>query len=365
MADDTAARPGILDRLKAPWRRLKDKRPSVRHLVAAWARVDQTNGNQYAAAITFFSFLALFPLVLLAVAVAGFVLQSNPATLQSLFNHISETVPGTVGKTLRDSISSAINARTRVGIVGLVGVLLTGLGWIGNLRRALDAAWQVRPPQQNFVMQRVSSAGVLAGLGVGALISVGLTAGGTALTGQIVQFLHLDGIPGTSVLIVVAGLALALFGDFVIFSWVLIRLPHAHVPKHIGFRGALLAAVGFEILKLLGTYTIASSARSLTAGPFASIVAVLVWIQLVGRLLMFTVSWTAVRTEAEAEAARVTPYVPVPETHEAAPVNPVAVGATLIGAGAVAGAAVTGAAVTAIARHRMHVRRTDGRRLDP
>ncbi|MDQ6849180.1 MAG: YihY/virulence factor BrkB family protein [Actinomycetota bacterium] len=343
---DTAERPGIVERGRARWRRLKDERPSVRHLVAAWGRVNDTNGNQYAAAITFFSFLALFPLLLLAVAVAGFVLRSNPDTLRELFNRITTTVPGGAGKTLRDSIQTAIDARTGVGIVGLIGVLLTGLGWIGNLRRALDAVWQVRPPAQNLVAQRVSSLGVLAGLGIGALISVSLTAGGTALTGVVVRFLHLDGISGMSTLVVVAGVLLALAGDVVIFSWVLIRLPHAHVAKHIGIRGAVLAAVGFEVLKIVGTFTIAATSSSPTAGPFAGLLAVLVWIQLVARLLIFCVAWTVILTEAEAEPMRAMPYLPGPADRELAPVSPLAVGATLVGAGALVGAAAAAMALS-------------------
>ncbi len=345
---DTAEQPGLVARLKARWSGLQDSHPGVRHLTAAWRRVDQTNGNQYAAAITFFSFLALFPLLLLAVSIAGFVLRSNPDALRRLFANISSAAPGAAGKTLRTAITSAINARTSVGIIGLAGVLLTGLGWIANVRRALDAVWKVRAPAQNFLTQRVTNLGVLAGLGLGAIVSVGLTAGGTALTGRVVSLLHLDGIPGTSVLIRVAGLLLAVAGDVLIYSWVLIRLPHARVPKHIGTRGAVLAAIGFEILKIVGTYTIAASSRSPTAGPFAGLLAVLIWIQLVARLLVFAVAWTAVVADDEAEAARVTPSVPVPSPEpmrQMTPVNPVAVGASLVGAGVVAGAAVTAVAL--------------------
>ena len=58
--------------------------------------------------------------------------------------------------------------------------------------------------------------------------------------------------------------------------------------------GALiLAAVGFEVLKIVGTYTIAHTAQSPTAGPFAGVLAVLIWIQLVSRFLLFCCAWMA------------------------------------------------------------------------
>ena len=46
----------------ARWSALRARRPSVRHMVLTWQRMQQNNGSQYAAAITYFSFLALFPL---------------------------------------------------------------------------------------------------------------------------------------------------------------------------------------------------------------------------------------------------------------------------------------------------------------
>ena len=50
----------------------------VRHTVLAWQRMTVHNGGQFAGAITYFSFLALFPLLLLVISVAGFVLQGAP-----------------------------------------------------------------------------------------------------------------------------------------------------------------------------------------------------------------------------------------------------------------------------------------------
>jgi len=346
--------PGLADRVKARWRTLQAKRPAVRHLAMAWQRLGLTNGNQYAAAITFFSFLALFPLLLLAVAITGFVLHANPGALHSLFKHVTDAVPGSAGNTLRKSIQSAIDARASVGIIGLVGVLLTGLGWIGNLRAALDAVWKIAVPKQNFLMMRVRNLGVLAGLGLGTLISLGFTVIGTALTDKILTLLHLDGLPGMFAVVKVLGILLAVAGDVVIFSWVLIGLPHTEVPRRIGIRGAVLAAIGFEILKIVGTYTIAASSGSPTAGPFAGLVAVLVWIQLVARLMLFSTAWVAVASEdhAAAVSAPAPELVAVHSLDEGVPLSPVAVGATLVGAGAVAGAAFA----------TLAVRRAQGRR---
>ncbi len=338
-------KPGALARAKsaasARWAGLKSAHPSLRHTVAAWQRLQDNNGGQYAAAITYFSFLALFPLLLLAVAVTGFVLHSHPAAQQSLLNHITDNVPGSLGTTLKKSVRTAIEQRTGVGIVGLLGVLLSGLGWIGNLRAAVDAVWGSRPAKRNFVMAKLANLLVLGGLGLGLVLSLGLTVVGTAVTDQILNALGLLHVSGLHYVLTILTFVIAVAGDLLIFVWVLVRLPRADVPRSVALKGALLAAVGFEVLKVLGTYTIAKSAHSPTAGPFAGLLAVLIWIQLVARFMLFCAAMTAVLTDDAAAAVAEPAEVPVPveQAPLPEPFSPVAVAGSLLGVGAAAGAA--------------------------
>lgn len=324
------------------WRRLKERHRWLATVVAAWRLMQRNYGNQFAGAITYFSFLALFPMLLLAVSVAGFVLHAHPAAEQSFFNHVSAKVPGQFGNELKKALQSAIDNRSGVGVVGLAGVLLTGLGWIGNLRAAIDAVWGESPARVNFVVAKVRNLVVLAGLGLGIVVSLGLTVAGTALTDQILRALSLEHVSGAHVLVKVLGIALALLGDLLIYWWLLVRLPQAEVPPAIGLRGAVIAAVGFEVLKVVGTYTIAATSHSPTAGPFAGIIAILVWIQLVARLMLFACAWTAVRTRQESPPPAVEPeVVVVAEEEPRAGFGPAAVGATLVGAGMLAGAVLS------------------------
>jgi len=290
-------RPNLFARVRSGtarrWAAAKGRHRWVRHVLDAWQLMTANNGAQYAAAITYFSFLALFPLALLAIAVTGFILHAHPAAQQSLLHNITSHVPGELGRTLRSSVDTAIRQRTGVGVVGLVGVVLTGLGWIGNLRAAIDAVWGGRPAPGNFFAVRFKNLLLLLGLGLGTLVSLGLTVAGTALTDQIARGLDLTQVAGLHYLLRVLGLLLAVAGDVVIFWWLLVRLPAAHVAHRAGLHGAVLAAVGFEALKVVGTYTIAMASHSPTAGPFAGLVAVLIWMQLVARNLLFWAAWIA------------------------------------------------------------------------
>lgn len=355
MPCDMANGPGVIGRVRASvsswWTAVQQRYFWLRHVLAAYRLMQRNHANEYAAAITYFSFLALFPLLLLAVSVTGFVLHSHPDLQTKLFDNLASNVGSGLGTTLRTAIQNAIDARAGVGIVGLVGFLLTGLGWIGNLREAIDAVWGRPVRKRNFLTARLANLVVLAGLGVGVVVSIGLTTVGTSLTDQVLSAVGLDHVHGFFLVVKVLGIAIAVAGDMIIFWWLLIRLPDARIERSVALRGVLLAAVGFEVLKVVGSYTVAHTSKSTTYGPFAVTIAVLVWIQLVARYQLFACAWIAT-----ADTGRTANSVPIAEppamraesAAAASDVSPAVVGAALVGAGALVGAA----SVLAVGRGR-------------
>jgi membrane protein len=321
------------------WQRLRKQRPGLDHTVSAYQHYQAQNGNQLAAAITYFSFLALFPLVLLGVSVTAFVLAADPHLQTELFAHITEQVPGSFGTTLKTAIDTAIKQRAAVGIVGLVGVALTGLGWIDNLRSGIDAVWGFPSRKRNFFAKKAADALVLAGLGLGVVISLGITAGGTAVSHQLLRLIGADQLTGAGTVTAILALLLGIAGSILIFGWVMIKLPDAHVSRRTAFRASLLAAVGFEILKLIGTVYIARVTKSPAAAVIGPALGILVWINLVSRYLMFCVAWAAVARDAEQVTDPLTqPVAGPPVAPERAAYSPAGVAAGLLSAGAALGA---------------------------
>lgn len=350
---------------QARWQALQERYFWIRHVVLAWNRFSDNNGNHYAGALTYFSFLALFPLLLLAASVVGFVLRHNTELQNQLFDKITSGLPGGFGETVKEAVDAAIRARTSVGLVGLAGLLVAGLGWVGNLRAAVNAVWGVEPPRRNFFMAKVADLIVLVGLGVAILVSIGLTVSGTTLTDRILQAMGTDRVAGVHTLAQVTGIVLAVTGDVLIFAWVLVRLPRTQLPARVVFKGALFAAVGFEILKLIGTYYIARITHSPAAGVFGSIIGVLVWIDLVSRFLLYSVAWTGTAQqpeppETDAAVEQVGPVLEAPP-RPASPLRPAGSPLRLAGTLFGAGAAVGGGAVAVLNARR---RRAQGRRPD-
>ncbi len=284
---------GLKDRVTGTLREQRRRRPWLDHVVRAYQRYKSTNGDHLAAAITYFSFLALFPLILLGISITGFLLANNAALQEDLQGLIRDNVPGDLGTQLSESVSSIIANRGTLGLLGLGGVAFAGLGWIGNLRTALQVVWSCEQVEENFVTAKLGDLLALIGLGLGILVSLGLTAGGTAAADLLLEAVGLDGVWGMGTLTAALGLALALVADTLIFAWLFVRLPRRPVRYKTVLRGALMAAVGYEVLKVVGTFYLTLVTSNPTYGPFASAIGLLIWIDLVSRFLLLAAAWTA------------------------------------------------------------------------
>ena len=96
------------------------RQPMIAHLIRAAERFNDRMGNQFGAAITYFSFLSMIPILMVSFAAAGFILASHPTLLQDIFGKILLNVSDpTLASTLKNTINTAVQQRTTVGLVGL------------------------------------------------------------------------------------------------------------------------------------------------------------------------------------------------------------------------------------------------------
>lgn len=68
------------------------RNPVIAHLLRAAERFNDRLGNQFGAAITYFSFLSMIPILMVSFAAAGFVLARHPTLLQDIFDKILQNV---------------------------------------------------------------------------------------------------------------------------------------------------------------------------------------------------------------------------------------------------------------------------------
>lgn len=281
--------------------KLRARYPWLDHLLRAATRYTEKHGDHYAAAITYFSILALVPLLMIAFAAAAFVLANNQSMLTELQNGIINGAPPGLGGLLNSVIQQAIAQRNAVGIIGLLGALYSGLGWMSNLREALSEQWDQRGEPPSIVRRYGGDLLAMIGLGLAFGVSFAITAIATGLSNTVLGFLGLGDAGWAHALFVIVGIAVTLAADWLVFVWVIARLPREPVTLRSAARAALLAAVGFVILQQVMTVYIDSVTSSPAGAAFGPIIGLLVFANFVSRFILFVTAWAATLRENERE----------------------------------------------------------------
>jgi membrane protein len=263
------------------------------HLVSAGGRYQRNQGDLLAAGVTYFAFLGLFPVLLLAASVIGLVLAGDALLQRELYDAIREAFPGGTGRSIVEELRGAVGAAGVVGLIGLVGFLYAGLRAMDKLRVGMEQIWKGRVDQPEFWRDNVQDLLALVLLGAVGLLSLVLTGVATSASTWTLDLLGLADVAGLSLLTTALGLLLALTTDVVVFLWLLRVVPGNRHRLRDLLPGALFGAAGFEVMKLLGTFYLSLIDDSVTSSALGGAVGILVWINLVFRFAFFTAAWTA------------------------------------------------------------------------
>ena len=251
------------------------------------------DGNLLAGGITYFGFLSFFPILALAFAVVGYISHVYPGANDNLTTAIQQVLPGIVsegpapGKISLEQIQGSAAA---AGLLGLVGVLYAGLGWITALRQGLAAVF-VEPAEEkpNFVKGKLTDLAMLAILGAVLIASVGVSGAVTGFAGQITEAVGLSG-PVGGVLLWLLAIVVGIAASTVLFAVMYMFLAKSSLPRRALWGGAVLAALGFEALKALAVFILDSAGGSAFA-PLALSITLLVWINYFSRLVVYGAAW--------------------------------------------------------------------------
>jgi len=252
-------------------------------LKTAWRvqqRFGELNGGYLASAVTLASFLSLFPLLLVAIAVVGFVAGDDPSLGRDAAEFLGLT--GDARTLVIDTVEQAEQSKAAASIVGVAGLLWSGLGLVAAIQYALDQVWQVTG---RGMKDKLFGLAWLVG---GALLFVS----SIAVT-SVVQALPAIFAP----LNIAVGLALS----FGLFLWTMKVLPHRDVGWKPLVPGAIVGAVGLEVLKLIGGIYVPRAVASSSAmyGSIGVVFAVLAWLFFFGRLLVYSSVTNVVRWEED------------------------------------------------------------------
>lgn len=261
----------------------------------AWTRFGGARGNLLAAGIAFYGFFSIFPAAALAAVVFGFVLRGRPDLLASVGDSLSSTLPGFIKSAshpdgLVELRAPDVSVLTIGGVVAVVGLLLSGLGWVGALRDAIRGVFGVTGSPGNVVTVKLRDLGVLATLGFAVLVSAVLTSLTGAASGLFDAAL---GQAMSTVVVMVVGLVLGFLVDTAIMIVLLRVLSGVPLPWHDIRSGALVGAFGLTIVKAFGVQLISNATKNPLFGSIVLVIGLLFWLNLIAKLVLYAASWAA------------------------------------------------------------------------
>lgn len=282
----------------------RERSSAFDHLVRAYQRFTEQHGNSLAGSVTYFGFLSFFPLLAVAFAILVYVVIVYPDARAHVEQALQETFPGLIGSGPgKIDLSRTARAGVSAGIIGLVGLIYSGTGWIDALRDALRAMW-LQPVHKapNIVLKKLWDLVVLVAFGVALVASVSFSGLATSATRVVLHAVGLSQVPGMGVLVRILAIVVAVAFDAFVFALLYGVLPGVRTPLRTLARGAVLGAIGFEVLKLVGTWLIGRTTGNPVYGAFAIMVGLLIWINFVSRITLLAAAWTATGVPAEDEA---------------------------------------------------------------
>lgn len=268
--------------------------PSV--AFAVFKKFSQDKASNLAALISYYAFFSIFPLLLAATTILFYVTAGNTHLYRMVFcssvgsfpiiNSISKPLHGSA--VVHCSNGQTIGVHNLTGsplalIVGLVLAIYSGLAVAKTAQTAFNDVYAVaQTDRPNFFASILRALVLVVVVGVGLVVA---TVVGSAASSAGTLGLTFIG-PGLRVVSVILSIAVLTAVFVLAFNWLTVR----EMTWRQALPGALLAAVGYEIISQFATAFIAhrASSSNATYGTFATVIAMLSWFYLTAQVVLLS-----------------------------------------------------------------------------
>lgn len=248
---------------------------------------DDQAGN-LVALLTYFAFIATFPLLMALSAILGLVLKGNPSLQTSIQTSALAEFP-IIGTQLSSQIGiSSLGHSLPTFIIGIVGAILGGRGLGNALQNTLNTLWSVpKGVRPGFPSNYLRSFGLLGLLAAGTIV--------TTAAASLVGAGHMLGLSGAPIKTLAFALTTAIeiglfFGAFRIAAAKIIATRDLVL-------GAILSSIAWQILLSLAGIIISHYLKhaQAVAGFFGVVLGLLAWFGLQATAMVYAIETDVVR----------------------------------------------------------------------
>lgn len=230
-------------------------------------------GGRLAAAIAYYGFFAVFALALVAYWIFGTILQDNAEVSKAAGDFLKENLP------FLDAQQIAQSSNT-VGVVGLVILVFTGIGWVEAIRSSQRLMYGFNQQPGNLVVRRLVDLGVL----VAVFVLLGVSVAAVDALESLLRFLlRSTGSVGLTTISAV----LSVLVNAVVATALLVAVPRLRMSRRRLRPVVLAVAVGITLVNTVGRYYVVRAERNPAYTVVATAVGLLLYLYLLNQLVLF------------------------------------------------------------------------------
>lgn len=221
-----------------------------------------------ASLLSFFTFLSIFPLMLAATTILGFVLEGNEDLQREIVNSAIAEIP-VLGAQLKADPAS-LDGSVWALLIGLLGAIWSSTKAFVGLQGALDDVWEIDLDNRaNIAVKR--------GRAVVGLLLIGSAQIGSIAIATVVAAADLPGV--SQLLLILATVVL----NIVVLAAMYRFLTSAEPTWHDVWPGAIVAGIVYSLLQHFGTRIVEQiqNGASDTYGQFAIVLGLVTWLGLI------------------------------------------------------------------------------------
>jgi membrane protein len=286
-------------------------REFINLLSAAFAEWNTDGAPRLAAALAYYTAFSVAPLLVIVIAVVGFVVNQQTVRADILAQVSAQLGPDAAGL-IADLIDNAMPPGQGIisAMLSVVALLLGALGVFSNLQAALNIMWKVTPQQQAggvgaFLRSKLLAFAMLLMVGFLLLVSLVLT---TALS--VAQAYIAEWLPASQALAGALNTLVSTIVTALLFGLIFRVLPDVRLTWRDVLPGALLTAVMFTVGRALLASYLATGTTASAYGAAGAFVVVLIWIYYSAQILLFGAEFTQVYTRRHGSHASLQPAAP-------------------------------------------------------
>jgi len=247
--------------------------PVFDHVWRAGALYAQVLGGRLAAAIAYYGFFAVFALALVVYAIFGATLDDNNEFSLAAGSFLQDNLPFLDPAQIADSSGT-------VGVVGLIILTFTGIGWIEAIRSSQRLMYGFNQQPGNLVIRRLVDIGVM----VIVFVLLGLSVAAVDALESVLRFLlRSTGSLGLTTLSAI----LSVVVNAVLAALLLVAVPRLRMSRSRLRPVVWLVAIGITLLNTVGRYYVVRTERNPAYTVVAGAVGLLLYLYLLNQLLLF------------------------------------------------------------------------------